>query len=203
MSGSNWWVTSFPANASGGAAQGAQGGSVSSYTADSGFYRNRLDAIRAGANQGPTAQYPDGYLGTIIDRRQDRLVSTIQNRLTDRSYQRGVHKGEKIGANSYFWSDEVSPDQGLERQAMSATPEDVEGGEVIMVQRYAPLGNPVEKLVHMGKTAMMSAPEQERVARQYGVDVAKNPLPMMQSDPDRAKNLRSVLPRWSGVYRAS
>lgn len=203
MSGSNWWVTSFPASAPGGTVQSGGGGSLQSYTADSGFYRNRLDALRAGGNQGPTAQYPDGYLGTIVDRRQDRLVSTIQKRLTNRSYQRGVHKGERLGSDSYFWTDEMDPDQGLNRQMASARLENVEGAELIQTQRYAPTGNPVERLTHMGKTAGMSPPEQQRIARQYGVDPGKNPLPMMQTDPDRARNLQKVLPRWSGVYRAS
>lgn len=201
MSGSNWWVTSFPVNASGGAAQGAQGGSLQaeSYSADSGFYRNRLDALRAGGNQGPQAQYPDGYLGTIIDRREGRLIGAVQKRLTDKSYQRGVHKGEKIGANAYFWNDEMDPSMGLEREMSTARLD----GNTIDVQRYAPIGNPVEKLTAMGKTGGMSVPEQMRVATQYGVDYGKNPMPMMQSDPNRAKNLQKVLPRWSGVFRAS
>ena len=45
----------------------------------------------------PGAAYPDGYLGTITDRQQDKLLGAVQSRLTDRSYQRGVHKAREAG----------------------------------------------------------------------------------------------------------
>src|ERR1044071_717359 len=57
----------------------------------------------------PTAEYPDGYLGTINSRREDRLLDRIGNRATQRSYQRGVHKGERIDPADYYWTDQVNP----------------------------------------------------------------------------------------------
>ena len=203
--GNSWWVTSAPMPFPGGTVEAGGGGSLGSspgYTGDSGFYRSRLDALRSGGNQGPDAQYPDGYLGTITDRREGRLIGEVQKRLTSRSYQRGVHKGEKIGVDGYYWTDEMSPDMGLERQAATTIP----SGNVLLSERYAPTGNPVERIVHMGKTAGMSPPEQERVARQYGVDVGKNALPMTMGPTDRAmlaQQFKNVLPRYSGVFRAS
>ena len=146
-------------------------------------------------------QYPDGYLGTITDRREDRMLGVLQKKLTERSYQRGVHKGEKIGRDSYYWTDEINPDQGLARQAETAMTVNNEGGLIINTERYAPSGNPVERLVHMGKTAGLTPPEQMRVARQYGVDPAKNPLPMTMTDPTKAARMARNLPRWSGVSR--
>lgn len=58
--------------------------------------RDILDARRLmDTGHVPSAEYPDGYLGTIGagTRRQDRLLNNIGNRATQRSYQRGVHKG--------------------------------------------------------------------------------------------------------------
>jgi hypothetical protein len=67
----------------------------------------------------PSAEYPDGYLGTIGagTRRQDRLLNNIGNRATQRSYQRGVHKGERIDPVDYYWPDDFHPLIGLEYEA--------------------------------------------------------------------------------------
>src|SRR5437763_11635062 len=66
-------------------------------------YRSGLDARRSagGADRVPSAEYPDGYLGTITARRDDRLLKNVQSRLTERSYQRGVHKGERVDPQDY------------------------------------------------------------------------------------------------------
>ena len=80
--------------------------------------RSILDARRMmlGART-PQAQYPDGYLGTLIDRRQDRLMTAIQGRVTQRSYQRGVHKGEHLDLTDYFWTSHLNPEAGLKAEA--------------------------------------------------------------------------------------
>lgn len=80
-------------------------------------FRDPLDARRAMQGQVPTAQYPDGYLGTIQSRREDRLLDSLKNRQNQRSYQRGVHKGEKVDPGDYMWPAEFGPMTGLERQA--------------------------------------------------------------------------------------
>lgn len=185
----NWWVNA-------GEFQGMPGGTTVGGGGDSSVitYRNPLDQARSSAGQLPEAQYPDGYLGTITNRREDRLLGALQKKLTDKSYQRGVHKGEKLGHDSYYWTADVNPDLGLQRQAMAVLA-DHEGGVTFDAPRFAPTGNPVERLAHMGKTAGLSAPEEMQMARQYGVDPAKNPLVM--TDPNRAAKMRHMLPNYA------
>lgn len=201
--GTNWWVNSSPSmGASGGTTVGG-GGYASNADAATQSGRDPLDAKRIANQLAPGASWPDGYLGTIIDRRQDRMLGVLQSKLTSKSYQRGVHKGERLGVDSYYWNDEMSPDQGLERQMATAQMQDIEGGVVMTTQRYTSSGNPVERLAHMGKTAGLTPPEEMRMARQYGVDPAKNPLPMTMTDPTRAARMSRMLPRYSGVFNGS
>lgn len=101
-----------------------QPGSVT-YTGGSGGFllrgaRDVLDARRmADTARVPSAEYPDGYLGTLGagTRRQDRLLNSIGNRQTQRSYQRGVHKGERIDQQDYYWTEEFHPLVGIEAEA--------------------------------------------------------------------------------------
>jgi hypothetical protein len=192
---SNFWVDSFPASVPGGSVYGGGGYG----TADMLTARDRLDAQRMAAGFAPGASYPDGYLGNITDRQEDRMLGAVQTKLTSKSYQRGVHKGDVIGAQAYFWNEDMSPEMGLTRQS-AAVPQDVEGGLVMMTQRFAPTGNPLEVLVNDGKTAAMNPREQEARARNLGVDPAKNPV--MVTDPARAARMQQNLPRWSGVFQA-
>ena len=167
---SNWYVPSQPYNGAPGQATYGGGGS---YKSDVVQYRSSLDAARAGHGQIGSAAYPDGYLGTLSqDRRQDKLLDAVVNKLTDRSYQRGVHKGEKIDHSDYFWPSGESPSRGLAREARTA----VRGRNTISVERFAPTGNPVERLAHLGKLGGLSAPEQENLYKRYGVSMAKNPV---------------------------
>ena len=78
--------------------------------------RDQLDGYRMGGRT-PEAQYPDGYLGTIRSRREDRLLDAVKTKIGDRSYQRGVHKGIQIDAQDYFWPQEFSDQSGLRAQA--------------------------------------------------------------------------------------
>jgi hypothetical protein len=189
MTGSNFWVNSFPASVPGGAAYGAGGYGTDALTA-----RDGLDAKRLANGFAPGASYPDGYLGNITDRQQDKLMTALQSKLSQRSYVRGVHVGEKVGTGSYFWDDQMNPDMGLERQAQ-AVPVDVEGGIVMMTPRFAPTGDPVEYLAHDGKTAGLLDREAENRARAAGVDPTKNP-PLTYSNPARADRIRANMPRW-------
>ena len=180
----NWWTDSSPAfNSPGGTTYGG-GGSL-----DMASYHYELDARRSLATS--DAQYPDGYLGTITDRRQDRLLQTLQRRLTARSYQRGVHVGSKIGHDQYFWPKDFDPDSGIERQAATA----IMDGYTIDVQRFAPTGNPVELLAHEGKTAGMSPPGAEAIYRRYGVDPSVNQVVLQ--DPDRKARMQKMLPNYA------
>lgn len=79
--------------------------------------RSELDARRMGIGRTPQAQYPDGYLGTINNRRGDRIVDSVKNNLNKRSYTRGVHKGERIDPRDYCWPKDMQPDRGLQYEA--------------------------------------------------------------------------------------
>jgi hypothetical protein len=185
---SNWYVPSQPYNGSPGQATYGGGG----YGSSAIQYRSGLDAARA-ANQAPYAQYPDGYLGSMsFDRRQDKLMGAVQDQLNKKSYQRGVHKGEKIASSDYYWdrASGITPMSGIEREARTAA----RTGSTISVQRFAPKGNPVERLAHLGKTAGLTPPEQQKLYKQYGVSIAKNPVVI--SDPDAKARMQKMRPSW-------
>ena len=110
----------------------------------------------------------DGYLGTIRSRRDDRLLDSIKNRVNQKSYQRGVHKGERIEASMYFWPDAVNMDSGLQRQ-MKAALVNVNGGMVFKVPRAAPQTQllPAPHLVNDGKAnTQADAPIEVNARRQ-------------------------------------
>jgi len=98
------------------------------------YFRDALDARRAAYNRTPEAQWPDGYLGTINTRRGDRLLDNLKSRQNQRSYQRGVHKGERIDPSDYFWPGELQPMEGVMRQGQEAMPVDT----LVLNPRYAP-----------------------------------------------------------------
>ena len=97
---------------------GGQG--LSGYNNQGGFggpvARGELDAMRIGTGRVPQAEYPSGYLGTIRSRRDDRILDSIKSRVNQKSYQRGVHKGERIEPSAYFWSPEFGAEDGIRRQ---------------------------------------------------------------------------------------
>lgn len=190
---SQWWVNegSYP-----GILAGSNFGSGGSMPAATGAlqFRSPLDAARAAHGKIPQAEYPDGYLGNIVDRRSDRLLQSVSSRLTENSYQRGVHKGSRISPKSYFWPDGmVQPDAGLKREAAGQRV-----GNLIMVPRSAPTGNPVEMLAHQGRTSGMATPgmlgQKMQEAREYGVDPASNPIVI------QAQHLGQLGPRY-GIGR--
>ena len=79
--------------------------------------RGELDSIRIGTGRVPSAEYPDGYLGTIRSRRDDRILDSVKSRIGQKAYQRGVHKGERIEPSMYFWSPEFNDQMGIQRQS--------------------------------------------------------------------------------------
>lgn len=91
--------------------------------------RGELDYLRMGVGREPSAEYPDGYLGTIRSRRDDRgrangtserVLGSIKVRLNQRGYQRGVHKGERIDPQDYFLPRDMGADRGIRRQMQAA-----------------------------------------------------------------------------------
>lgn len=186
----NWWVPTGAGPASPGGTTAGGGGTL--HNAGVIQYRTPIDAARAARGHLPHAEYPDGYLGTIVDRHEDRLLDKVQEKLTERSYQRGVHKGERIARTDYFWDTAVlDPQAGLRREAKTAK----RTGNTVSVERFAPAGNPVERLAHMGKTAGLSAPEEAKVYKQFGVSIAKNPVVIQ--DPGRKERMQKMLPTYA------
>ena len=115
--------------------------------------RGELDAVRIGIGRQPSAEYPDGYLGTIRSRRDDKLLDSIKSRVGQKQYQRGVHKGEKIGPDHYFWSMSFNNQTGIQRQMKAEY-----DGRSFMADRFAPdaLLAPAPHLVNDGKSNMKS-----------------------------------------------
>lgn len=127
--------------------------------------RGELDAIRIGTGRVPQAEYPDGYLGTIRSRRDDRLLDSIKSRLNQKAYQRGVHKGERIEPSMYFWPSEFNDQMGIKREAKAKY--DPASG-MFMVPRMSPQTylTPAPHLVNDGKSNIVSdSPGQLNVIR--------------------------------------
>lgn len=184
---SNIWVPSQPGpSATGGTTYGGGG----TYTAANIIGRSPLDQQRMSRGSVPHAEYPDGYLGTITDRHQDKLLSAVQDKLNDRSYQRGDHVGSRVAPTDYYWPAGFSPDSRLRAESRYT-----QEGYVQVIPRYAPRGNPVERLAHLGKTAGLTPPEQQQVYKQFGVSMAKNPV--VNQDPTRAARLSKMLPSYA------
>lgn len=153
---------------------GAGGGMNGSQTNLAGF-RNILDAKRAMVGKTPNAEYPDGYLGNITDRREDKLLQHVRENA--RSYTRGVHKGSRIEAQDYFWPEDFNPMTGLEHQKRG--------------QKWTAQGSPVERLVYSDKN--MSQAEEVQIRAQMNLPVDPQ---MRNSDPIVRAGLRKNLPAW-------
>jgi hypothetical protein len=130
--------------------------------------RDEMDASRIGVGRIPSAEYPDGYLGTIRSRRDDRLLDSIKTRTNQKAYQRGVHKGERIEPSMYFWPEGLSDMSGIDRQ-MRAQQVVNNGVMTYNVARNAPQVQllPAPHLVNDGKAnTIADEPAQINARRQ-------------------------------------
>ena len=160
-----------------------QQGSVTQYGGGGGTpivgFRSILDArLAAATGKTPEAQYPDGYLGSVVDRRQDKLLQTVRNNA--RSYTRGVHKGSKIAGQDYFWPDDFNPYTTLEKR--------LHGSRV----RFAAQGNPLERLAHGGK--YITNAEAIKLAEE--LNIPNDPQMKVVSPQMRAFHRQVNLPGW-------
>lgn len=144
-----------------------------------GGYYSVLDMRRAAQGPGrvPYAEYPDGYLGNSNSRQQDKLLNTMQGRLTERSYQRGVHKGDRIDPQDYHWNDAIDPQAGIRAEARGL--------------KWTALGETPKQLVHYGKSDLLSPQQLADVANGLGLNSGANVL-----DPVRSAKFQSLLPTW-------
>lgn len=163
-------------------------GFVGSYTTTGGggtpvTGRSDMDFLRMGVGRQPSAEYPDGYLGTIRSRRDDRgngtdtVLDSLKNRQNQRAYQRGVHKGERIDPGQYYWP------QGLEAERrIMIKPKivDNDGVENMLVPRYSPttIMAPPPSLINDGKA---------NISADQPIDI----------NYVRNHNLAHLVPRWS------
>jgi hypothetical protein len=127
--------------------------------------RSEMDFLRLGVGRAPQAEYPDGYLGTIRTRRDDKgkpysvsdtVLDSLKNRQNQRGYQRGVHRGERIDPAQYLWPDNLQPDRRLKERNYKLA--DVDGGVVYLSKRNAPKQElaPAPHLVNDGKSNISS-----------------------------------------------
>jgi hypothetical protein len=141
--------------------QSLGGGGFYGYNNQSGagtpIARDEMDATRIGVGRVPSAEYPDGYLGTIRSRRDDRLLDSIKNRVNQKAYQRGVHKGERIEPSMYYWPSEMTNQSGIMRQ-MKGVVDTSNGVTLYRVPRSAPQTQltPAPHLVNDGKSNLVA-----------------------------------------------
>jgi hypothetical protein len=141
--------------------------------------RSNLDMERLGIGRTPEAEYPDGYLGTIRSRRDDKgkpyaisdnVLDSLKSRQNQRAYQRGVHKGERIDTRQYTWPGDLKPNRRLNPKLFTLVTE--EGATTMNVLRHSPNTHlaPPPKLVNDGKaniSANVPAEFHPRLAQQF------------------------------------
>ena len=136
--------------------------------------RDTMEAARLAWRRTPDAQWPDGYLGTTTPRREDKIANAVWR--NQRSYNRGVHKGERIDMSDYLWPDEFNLGTAIEMQA--------EGESKFVSEAYQT--EPV-MLTNDGR------PGPRDVAGMMGRPNTGVPV---IPDPQRAAQLKNMRPTW-------
>lgn len=148
--------------------------------------RSSMDFLRMGVGRAPQAEYPDGYLGTIRTRRDDKgkpysigdtVLDSLKNRQNQRAYQRGVHRGERIDPAQYLWPENLEPDRSLSKKNYKLT--EIEGAVVYLGKRNAP------------KMALAPAPH---LVNDGKANISSN-IPA-EFNPRIAQNFTHLKPRW-------
>lgn len=180
----NLWLNQSPFTDTRGGPSGGGGGYGQS------MYRSSIDAARAnaGARMGE-AEYPDGYLGDSAIRQENKLARNVTERMTDRAYQRGVHKGGKMPREEYSWPGDFDLMTRLQSQAYPGW-----DGDCMTVARPAPVFDGETYLRHGGSQATMTDPQKQQVYQRLGIQATitqDTPVPM------DAEFLKEWLPPWS------
>jgi hypothetical protein len=162
-------VTSFNNWSTGNAAQPNPADNALINQGPTPIFRNAKDARLASYGASPDTQHPDGYLGTIINRRQDKIMGAVA-RNNQRSYSRGVHKGERVNPGDYLWPDEFNLLTGLKLESQG--------------KKFAPPGAEPVRLTNDGKAGPRGVPR--------GLDREQ----YEQIDLQRQSMLKSLAPSW-------
>jgi hypothetical protein len=127
-------------------------------------FRDAKDRLLVSFGRSPDTQHPDGYLGTMEStRRQDRLLSAVK-RQNQRSYSRGVHKGERINPGDYVWPKEFNPQSALQNQALTGLRFVSTGGDPVRLTNDGKAGprgiprnldRPQQELINQERQSMM------------------------------------------------
>lgn len=145
---------------------------TSPYVGPQPLMRDPLDALRTLWRRDPASAYPDGYVDSAINsRRADRTAAAIWRQ--QRSYTRGVHKGERLDMSDYYWPEEFNLSSAIMAQA--------QGRKFVSPA----LGIEPAMLTNDGKPGPRDPVLGERAT-----------VPVI-ADPDRAATLRRIAPTWS------
>ena len=144
-----------------------------------------LDALRMSWRRTPEATHPDGYLGTINTRRQDRLLDGLKQRQANRPYSRGIHKGERMDGRDYFWPPEFDKWSALKAEHEGFKFSTPGVGMELQYERY-----PTDRKV---------GPKRVPTGGQSDGTVQWGP----RQQPDRAAVLRQLAPSWSSGTRGN
>lgn len=178
----NIWGNQSPFTDTRGGPNGGGGGGIT--------YRSAIDAARAGGDnrQGP-AEYPDGYLGDSRIRQEDKLARNVDDKMRDRAYQRGVHRGGKQPPEVYQWPADFGPDTRLEAESYPGW-----DGDCMTVPRSVPVGEPETFLRHGGSQANLTDAARQQVYQRLGIQSTIPSGQMINLPPEVAKEW---LPPWS------
>jgi hypothetical protein len=149
-------------------------------------FHDELDALRSMWRRTPEADYPDGYIGTVDSKRRARLRNNEpQNMRHDgnQPFRRGVHKGERLDAQSYFWPPEFQPFSALEYEAA--------GMKYVIPGVLSDAGM-------MQLDLDPAQPQFNRVAAR-GVPGRVGTAVWGNEEPNRSADLRRLAPQWSGM----
>jgi len=135
-----------------------------------------MRAAASSANPGPIADDPNGYLASQ-QLQKDTLMSKLQERITQRDYQHGVHSLTKQPPAAYMWDQYVSPEAGIIAQAQG--------------RKWNARGATTNEQVAYGGTPFFSSPQEE--AAYY----AAHGIQIGEPSRNEVAWLRAQRPRWS------